>query len=105
MCGEGGAGAGERDVNEVLLVAQAPEGGDHGRVEVVPAQRVLLLPARARADRGAACASQAWYNQGYHMKTCNIILVDRLLNIPPRVPVMTECYGKKTIKCFGIYRV
>lgn len=64
MCREGGAGAGERDVDEVLLVAQAPEGGDHGRVEVVPAQRVLLLAARARADRGAACASHVWYNQG-----------------------------------------
>lgn len=44
------AGAGERDVDEVLLIAQATEGGDHGGMEVVPAQRVLLL------GRGAACA-------------------------------------------------
>lgn len=71
MCGEGGAGAGERDVDEVLLVAQAPEGGDHGRVEVVPAQRILLLAARARADRGAACASHVRYNQGIVSHTYN----------------------------------
>lgn len=55
MCGEGGAGACERDIDKVLLVSQAPEGRHHGRVEVVPAQRVLLLAA----GRGAACAIQS----------------------------------------------
>lgn len=47
---EGSACAGQCDVDEVLLVAQSAEGGYHGGVEVVPPQRVLLLPAR-----GAAC--------------------------------------------------
>lgn len=51
VCTEGGTGAGEGDIDEVLLVPQPPEGRDHGRVEVVPPQRVLLLAA----DRGAAC--------------------------------------------------
>lgn len=56
MCAEGSAGAGQRDVNEVLLVPQSSEAGHHGRVEVVPAQRVLLLAAGA----GATCAPHTW---------------------------------------------
>lgn len=55
MRGKGSAGARKRDIDKVLLVAQAPEGGHHGRVEVVPPQRVLLLAA----GRGAACAIQS----------------------------------------------
>ncbi|GBP51407.1 hypothetical protein EVAR_38801_1 [Eumeta japonica] len=46
---ESGAGAGERDVDKILLVAQAPERRHHRRMEVVPAQRVLLLAGRTPA--------------------------------------------------------
>lgn len=53
--GEGAAVAGQRDVHEVLFVPEVPERGEYGRVEVVPAQRVLLLGGGVAphwADRG-----------------------------------------------------
>lgn len=54
--GEGAAIAGEGDVDEVLLVAEVPERRQDAGMEVVPAQRVLLLgallaPHRARCLR------------------------------------------------------
>lgn len=41
--GEGAPVAGERHVDEVLLVPEVPERGQNRGVEVVPPQRVLLL--------------------------------------------------------------
>lgn len=38
--------AGERHVDKVLFVAEVSERGQDARMEVVPAQRVLLLGAR-----------------------------------------------------------
>ena len=46
MSGEAAAVAGERHVDKVLLVAQVPEAAEDARVEVVPAEGVLLLAAR-----------------------------------------------------------
>lgn len=35
---EGAAVAGQRDVDEVLLIAEVPKGGEDARVVIVPAQ-------------------------------------------------------------------
>lgn len=46
--GEAAAVAGEGDVDEVLLVPEMPKGREDAGVEVVPAQRVLLLRVYVR---------------------------------------------------------